>query len=125
LAENREYATHALGAFCRHILSNRPMPELSWRHSDTSNGALRLEVYATPPPKCAVLWVAMSSSLDFRDSRWESSPMRLNDSSVQGEVRRPAQGGIAVFGALKYEIDGILYHPSTQIRQLSVEKSAK
>jgi PhoPQ-activated pathogenicity-related protein len=126
LAENRNYATTSLAAFFRHMVSGRPMPQLSWTHSDADGGArLRLQVRSTPPPKSAELWVATSDSLDFRDARWKSSPVRVTDSSLRGEVARPDKGCIALFGALAYEIDGIRYHLSTQVRQTTSAQPAK
>ena len=35
---------------------------------------------------------------------------------IIGEVTRPEQGYLAFFGELDYEIDGLRYHLSTQLR---------
>ncbi len=117
LQEHREYALNGVGALFRHAVANRPMPDLSWTHSDSEDGALRLQVRSSPEPKSARLWVARSDTRDFRDSRWESTSMLVNGSVVKGEVARPGQGFIALVGDLEYEVEGIPYHLSTQIRQ--------
>jgi PhoPQ-activated pathogenicity-related protein len=117
LQENRVYAVNGVGALFRHAVSNRPMPDLSWTHSDADDGALRLHVRSSPEPKSARLWIARSDTRDFRDSRWEPTPMLINGSVIKGEVARPGQGFIALVGDLEYEVEGIPYHLSTQIRQ--------
>jgi PhoPQ-activated pathogenicity-related protein len=117
LQEHREYALNGVGALFRHAVAKRPMPDLSWTHSDSEDGGLRLQVRSSPEPKSARLWVARSDTRDFRDSRWEPTPMLINGSVVKGEVARPGQGFIALVGDLEYEVEGIPYHLSTQIRQ--------
>ena len=117
LQEHRDYAVNGIGALFRQAVGNRPPPDLSWTHDDAGNGALRLQVRSTPEPKSAQLWVARSETRDFRDARWEPAAMLINGAVVQGEVARPENGFIALFGDLEYEIDGIRYHLSTQIRQ--------
>jgi PhoPQ-activated pathogenicity-related protein len=117
LAVNRDYALNGIGAFFRHNVSKRPWPELSWEHGDGDNGSLRLTVKSSPEPKSAKLWVATSETRDFRESTWESTPMVLNGSVARGETRPPGKGYIALFGDVRYEVDGIPYHLSTQIRQ--------
>ncbi len=116
LQEHRDYALNGVGALFRHAVSNRPMPDLAWTHSDADDGGLRLQVRSIPAPKSARLWVARSDTRDFRDSRWEATPMLINGVVIKGEVARPEKGFIALLGDLEYEIDGIRYHLSTQIR---------
>jgi PhoPQ-activated pathogenicity-related protein len=117
LAVNRDYALNGVAALLRHTISNRPMPELVWEHSDNGHGALALKVKSTPEPKTAKLWVAKAETRDFRESSWSAAPMVINGSVITGEVERPAEGFIAVLGDLEFEIDGLRYHLSTQVRQ--------
>jgi PhoPQ-activated pathogenicity-related protein len=117
LAVNRDYALNGIGAFFRHNISNRPLPELSWEHADGDGGALRLVVTSDPTPQSAKLWVARSDTRDFRESTWEPSTMALAGNVAKGEVARPSKGYIALVGDLEYAIDGIPYHLSTQVRQ--------
>jgi PhoPQ-activated pathogenicity-related protein len=117
LAVNRHYALNGIGAFFRHHVSGRTWPELSWQHGDGGDGTLRLAVKSSPEPKSALLWVATSDTRDYRDSTWEAKPMTIAGNSAQGEIKRPEKGNMAVLGDLEYDIDGIRYHLSTQIRE--------
>jgi PhoPQ-activated pathogenicity-related protein len=117
LAVNRDYATHGIGAFFRANVSGRAWPKLAWEHGDDGNGTLDLTVRSTPEPKSAKLWVARSETRDFRESTWASTPMIVNGESIKGEVARPVKGYIALVGDIEYQIDGIAYHLSTQVRQ--------
>jgi PhoPQ-activated pathogenicity-related protein len=123
LDQHRDYALNGVGAFFRHVVPGRPMPEVSWKFARTGEGPLRLTIEATPRPKAAQLWTARSGSNDFRESRWESSAMTAGP-SMTAEVARPAKGNIATFADLEYEVDGMTYHLSTQIGQI-VEKPAR
>jgi PhoPQ-activated pathogenicity-related protein len=117
LAVHRDYAINGIGALFRHSVANRPLPQLNWRHSDGTNGTLKLDVTSAVVPRTAKLWVARADTRDFRDSLWESSPMLINGTSIQAETPRPASGYVALVGDLEFEIDGLPYHLSTQIRQ--------
>jgi PhoPQ-activated pathogenicity-related protein len=122
LAVNRHYALNGIGAFFRHNVSKRPWPALTWEHGDGDGGALRLAVTSTPTPRTAKLWVARSDSRDFRDSTWEPTTMTLAGNVATGEVNRPERGYIALVGDVAYDVDGIEYHLSTQVRQTGAKE---
>ena len=117
LKVNKHYATNGIAAFFRHQISNRPWPQLSWKHNDGDQGALRLAITSTPPPRSAKLWVALAETRDFRDSTWDATEMTIAGNVANGEVARPAKGFIALVGDVEYETDGIPFHLSTQVRQ--------
>jgi PhoPQ-activated pathogenicity-related protein len=121
LAVNRDYALNGIGAFFRHTVLKRPWPVLTWEHSDAGD-ALRLAVTSTSPPKTAKFWVALSDTRDFRESTWEPTTMTLAGNVATGEVARPDKGYIALVGDLSYEVDGIEYHLSTQVRQTGAKE---
>jgi PhoPQ-activated pathogenicity-related protein len=104
-----------LAAFTRHQINGTAMPSLRWRH-ENADGKLRLIIDATPAPRSARLWVARSPSSDFRTIEWRQENLRIADGRVIGEVTRPEQGRVAFFGELEYEIDGLSYTLSTQMR---------
>ena len=106
---------HGLAAFSRHQISGRPMPEVSWKHEDR-NGKLRLSIAANPKPLGARLWVAQTASKDFRAAKWTEQAANVSDGIFVGEVTPPEKGHLAFYGELDYEIDGLKYHLSTQIR---------
>jgi PhoPQ-activated pathogenicity-related protein len=117
LAVNRHYALNGLAAFFRHNVSKRPWPELTWEHGDDGNGTLLLTVNSTPSPRAAKLWVARSDTRDFRESTWGSTEMTVSGGTAKGETPRPGKGFIALVGDVEYEVDGMPYHLSTQVRQ--------
>jgi PhoPQ-activated pathogenicity-related protein len=106
---------NGLAGFARHQVTGKPMPELHWKHDD-ADGKLRLTVTSKPPPLAARLWVAEAPTRDFRDAKWQERPATLQDGAVAGEVAPPAKGCLAFYGELEFEIDGIRYPLSTQLR---------
>jgi PhoPQ-activated pathogenicity-related protein len=104
-----------LAAFSRHQISGTPMPNLSWKQ-ESVNGKLRLTIAATPAPTGARLWIAHSPTTDFRTAKWSEQELSLSDGKIVGEVAPPDKGHLAFFGEVDYEIDGLRYHLSTQVR---------
>lgn len=105
----------SLAAFARHQISGTPMPKLTWKH-ERLDGKLRLTIIATPQPLAARLWVAQTSSTDFRSAKWNEQPLILSDGKISAEVRNPEKGHLAFFGELDYAIDNLRYGLSTQVR---------
>jgi PhoPQ-activated pathogenicity-related protein len=110
-------ALAALSGFARHIVADNPMPKLSWKYDESSDGKVRLAVEASPAPKGARLWVAKATTRDFRESKWEGRKAALGkDGAVTGEVEAPKEGCLAVYGDLEYEIGGVKFNLCTQVR---------
>ena len=91
------------------------MPSLRWKH-ESVNGKLRLTMDAAPAPIGARLWIAQSPTTDFRAVQWKEQEVSISDGKIIGEVAPPEKGHLAFFGELDYEIDGLRYHLSTQVR---------
>jgi PhoPQ-activated pathogenicity-related protein len=106
---------NGLAAFSRHQISGTPMPKLSWKH-DRVNGKLRLSIAATPAPAGARLWTAQAPTADLRTVKWSQQTVTSSNGRVVGEVTPPEKGLLAFFGELDYEIDGLRYNLSTQVR---------
>jgi PhoPQ-activated pathogenicity-related protein len=123
LEQHREYAINGIGAVFRHAIGGRLFPQLSWKHGD-QEGKLRLSIESDPPPKEVLIWTARSETLDFRKSPWSSLPFPAGGTMVIDAVR-PASGNLAFFADLAYEIDGLPYHLSTQIRQTYIKPAQK
>jgi PhoPQ-activated pathogenicity-related protein len=119
LDKPREYAVNGIGALFRHAIGGKPFPALSWKHDD-AEGKLRLTVESDPPPRSVLVWSAKSDSLDFRKSKWQSVEFPAAETMIILK-QRPASGNAAFFADLTYEIDGLPYHLSTQIRQTYVK----
>jgi PhoPQ-activated pathogenicity-related protein len=106
---------HGLAAFYRHQISGRPMPDVTWKHEDR-DGKLRLTISTNPKPLGARLWVAQTASKDFRAVQWTEQAAIVSDGTTVGEVASPDKGHLAFYGELDYEIDGVKYQLSTQVR---------
>jgi len=106
---------NGLAAFVRHQIGRRSMPNLTWKH-ETVNGRLRLTIDASPAPNGARLWVAQTETQDFRRASWTEQAVTLSNGMIIGEVTPPEKGHLAFYGELDYEIDGLKYHLSTQMR---------
>ncbi len=104
-----------LAAFARHQITGTSMPRLSWKHEEV-NGKLRLIIDANSAPAGARLWIAQSATRDFRNSPWREREMNVSEGKMVGEITPPEKGHLAFFGELTYEIDGLRYQLSTQLR---------
>ncbi len=121
LAVNRHYAVNGVGALFRHAVANKTLPTPSWKHSDDADGRLVLKITSPVPAKSAQLWVAESETRDFRDSVWKPQPLNVEDREILGRTGRPEKGFVALFGDIEYEIDGLPFHLSTQVRQTAAK----
>jgi PhoPQ-activated pathogenicity-related protein len=106
---------NSLAAFSRHQIAGTQMPTLHWKH-DSVAGKLRLIIDAAPAPAGARLWIARTATRDFRKAQWREQEMSFKDGQIIGEVTPPENGHLAFFGEVDYEIDGLRYHLSTQLR---------
>jgi len=106
---------NGLAAFARHQITGAPMPSLQWKH-ETGDGKLRLTIDAAPAPLAARLWVAESPSADFRAAAWRERELKIAGGRIVGEIAAPEKGRVAFFGEVEYEIDGLRYKLSTQMR---------
>jgi PhoPQ-activated pathogenicity-related protein len=106
---------NGVAAFVRHQIGRRFMPNLTWKH-ETVNGRPRLTIDARPAPNGARLWVAQTETQDFRRASWTEQAVTLSNGMIIGEVTPPEKGHLAFYGELDYEIDGLKYHLSTQMR---------
>jgi PhoPQ-activated pathogenicity-related protein len=106
---------NGLAAFSRQQMAGKTLPELSWRHEDSGDKA-RLVVESSPAPLAARLWVAESPSRDFRTAEWRDRAVDISGGRVVGEVTTSQNNYLAFFAELDYEIDGLKYQLSTQIR---------
>jgi hypothetical protein len=112
LDQNRDWAINGLGAFFRHVVRGRALPRLSWAFDTGQRGEAQVTIRAEPAPRSAHLWTDQSASRDFRESHWDSKPLKVG-STIAERVPPPSSGHLAVFGELEYEVDGIPYHLTT------------
>jgi PhoPQ-activated pathogenicity-related protein len=114
-------ATNTQAAFARHIIHNLPMPRVSWKH-EGQNPKMQLKVEAEPAPKAARLWSTTATTRDFRKSTWTDAPLKVEGKTITAEMGTPADGFVVFFAELEYEIDGLTYYLSTQLRIAGKEK---
>jgi PhoPQ-activated pathogenicity-related protein len=58
LDTNRDWAMGDLGAFFRHVISDRPMPSVKWEFVRAASGESTLNIQASPAPSSARIWKA-------------------------------------------------------------------
>jgi PhoPQ-activated pathogenicity-related protein len=58
LDANRDWAMGGLGAFFRHVVSDRHMPDVKWELVRAAGGESMLTIHATPAPLSARIWKA-------------------------------------------------------------------
>ncbi len=112
---------NTLAAFTRHQMTGRPMPKVEWKMMK-KDGTLRVTVRSSPAPKAARWWVADASTKDFRKSKWTDRPATVRDGTLVGQVGAPSRGCRAMFAELEFEIDGMPYYLSTQLRIIGTPK---
>jgi PhoPQ-activated pathogenicity-related protein len=113
----RVRASNTLGAFARHQIHGVKMPKLTWKHDD-ADGKARLTVQSDPMPKVARLWVADAEKRDFRKSTWKEQAAKIGTDAIVGTIDAPGAGCRVFFGEMEYQIDGITFYLSTQVRVL-------
>ncbi len=114
-ANPSSYVADGLAAFVRYQIAGAAMPRLSWKHEQV-NDAFRLTIQAAPAPSGGRLWVARSPTVDFRTAEWKQQSVSFANGNIIGEVAAPTDGYLAFFGEVDYEIAGLKYHLSTQLR---------
>lgn len=120
--QDRVRAINALCAFVRHQVKNNPMPKVQWKHEDR-DGQPVIEVSTSERPNVARLWVAEAPTRDFRKQKWMQQTIKIPKSGpIAASPNLPSSGCRAYFMELEFEIDGIRFPVSTQIRILTAEK---
>ena len=61
LDANRDWALGGLGAFFRHVITDRPMPTIKWDLARGAGGESRLTIHANPAPLSARIWMARTA----------------------------------------------------------------
>jgi PhoPQ-activated pathogenicity-related protein len=114
---NPTRVANTLGAFARHQIHGVKMPQLTWKHDD-AEGKPRLTMKSDPMPKAARLWVADADKRDFRKSTWKAAAATINKESIIGIIDAPNGTNRVFYGEAEYQIDGMTFYLSTQVRVL-------
>lgn len=108
-------AGNTLSAFARHYIHDTPMPKVQWQH-EGKNPKMTLKVEADPAPKSARVWSTQAATRDFRQSKWTDRPLDVKGKTIAVDMETPATGFVVFFAELEYQIGGMPYFLSTQLR---------
>jgi PhoPQ-activated pathogenicity-related protein len=118
-------AINTLSAFARSQIDDRPMPKFDWKHSDDGGGAV-LKAAFDQAPTGGRVWVADAATRDFRKSRWTATEVadlgKVGAAGITLTQQLPATGYRAFFAEFDFDMDGLKYTLSTQIRILEPKK---
>ena len=62
------------------------------------------------------MWRAESTTKDFRQSKWVSTPIAPTGGQIEAEVTRAAASYQAFYLDFDYDVDGTTYHLCSQIQ---------
>jgi PhoPQ-activated pathogenicity-related protein len=114
--DDRSRAVDGLAAFAKSQVHGRALPKPTWAHDD-ADGKHRVTVRGTAALKGARLWVADAPTRDFRPAKWGERPAAVENGGTVVAAVEPAKDGYrAFFVELDYDLDGLPYHLSTQVR---------
>jgi PhoPQ-activated pathogenicity-related protein len=121
LKENRDWALAGLGVFFQSVISNLPLPRVTWDLVSGAGSECIFTIRANPAPRIARIWTAHSHTRDYRESRWESEPLKPGEKMTYHTW--PVKSGHDVFmGELEYQINGIPFHLTTTFQEPGIEK---
>ncbi len=117
-----------LSAFARAQASNTPWPKMTWKYTN-GTGGIDLKVTSDQKPKSARLFRTYARTQDFRDSKWTSEPISLDESDkavtkpfqIKTHLDSPAEGYAATYAEITYEIDNKPFALTTQIHILKAK----
>jgi PhoPQ-activated pathogenicity-related protein len=117
-------AIDTLSAFARCMIFDKPMPKVSWKYSESGgDGGVKVEVSAEGTATSQRFWTAEADTRDFRKSFWKDNG---SGGSKPGTfaygIKQPAEGDRAGFVETEFELDGLKFNLSTQLRILEAKK---
>jgi PhoPQ-activated pathogenicity-related protein len=126
-----ERAVNTLSAFCKCVIFDKPMPKLDWKY-EPKDGGLELAVTPVGTSVASMIWQAEAGTRDFRPARWQSTGGSYGGGKLTVEpgaryralatFRPPAEGYRAGFAEVQFDVDGLTFPLSTQIRILEASK---
>jgi PhoPQ-activated pathogenicity-related protein len=104
-----------LNALNQHAANGKTLPKLSWKF-DVGAQRASLRITSDQMPKNVRIWAATSPTRDFRKAQWKPYPTKRDGDAYVCELDIPKEGHGAMFGEATYEMDGIEYFLSTNVR---------
>ncbi len=119
--KDRDRVLNTLSAAARWFVEDKTPPAMSWKHEGEDKPKFRVD--GSKDAKAYRLWTADSETRDFRKAKWVGNDLKSDGGAWSGVLERPKAGFRAVFAECEYDLDGLKYNLSTQIRIL--EPAAK
>ena len=116
LGGGREGALTTLAVFFQHVADGKPGPSVDWTH-ETAGDVYQLKIKSNVAPTSVRVWSALSGTKDFRESKWTSKTIKDVGGTFVGEVAKPEQGHVALYGEVVFSAYGHEYSVTTQIRR--------
>lgn len=115
--KDRDRVVNGLSAFAKSEIFGTAFPKQTWKHSDV-DGKPTLVVTTDMAPKAVRVWTAEAKTKDFRKSTWIESTVPFADGKATATAEPPGEGYRAFFAECEYELDGLTFWLSTQMRVL-------
>ena len=126
-----ERAVNTLSAFCKCVIFDKKMPEMTWKY-EPKDGGVGLTVGYEGTIKGQRVWASEAPTRDFRPARWASKSTVETTGGARLTVSGPVSGGFAfglpakdfraVLVETDFELDGLTFPLSTQITILEAKK---
>lgn len=101
-------------AFVRAVASGVRLPDFTWKYT-LGKDSCRLDIATECKTAAAVLWMTKSDTLDFRKSKWESTPMSASANGFTASFTPPTKGYAAFFGEVTLPVGDRTCALSTQL----------
>jgi len=112
LDDGRDRALTTVAVFFRHQAGNIPMPVLDWKYTPNTD-SVGLSMTSDQTPTAVHYWSADSDDKDFRDEKWTSVPLTIQNGTFTGTQPKTAKH-VAVFGEYQYKLGNLEYSLTTQ-----------
>lgn len=126
-----ERAVNTLAAFAKAQIFGLKMPKMTWKHTP-KDGGIELAVQPEGTSTAMTTWQAEADTRDFRGARWQATGGSYGGGKLTVEkaggwtilaaIKPPEKGFRAGFVETQFELDGLAFPLSTQIRILEAKK---
>lgn len=119
-----ERALNTLSAFCKCQVFDKSMPSPEWKLSAEPDGSATIDLKFGGKPTVVRKWAADSETRDFRKSQWTAvTSVTRTDGLDRFETKlTPGKKLQAFFVETEYEIDGLKFTLSSQLRIVEAKK---
>lgn len=119
-----ERALNTLSAFCKCQIFEKTMPVPTWKTTTMADGSATIDVRFGGKPTTVRQWAADSETRDFRQSKWTPVTVLTKTEGLDRfETNHPPGKKFeAFFVETEYEIDGLKFTLSSQLRILEPKK---